>query len=119
MRDALRGYLSAIAAGDSRGACARLTDNGKLGVFEFRKVHADPDHPDEACAEVADALELPPGALERLRSAEIGEVAVDGDSAGAVVDGVPVTLRRVDGDWLIDVFGFASDVAGGRFARAE
>lgn len=119
VRDALRAYLSAVAAGDARAACGRLTENGQLGVFEFRKIHAGPDHPGEACAGIAAGTKLPGGGAARLRAAEVGEVTVDGDSAGAVVDGVPVTLERVDGEWLIDVFGLASDVAGGRFARPE
>ena len=119
VRDALRAYLTAVAAGDARAACKRLTENGKLGVFEFRKIHAGPDHPDEACAEIAAEAKLPGGGAARLRAAAVGEVTVDGDSAGAVVDGVPVTLRRLEGEWLIDVFGFASDVAGGRFVRRE
>lgn len=104
------GYLAALAAGDGARACGLLTENAQLGVFEFERVHANPDHPGEACAAVASEYDA--GAdRDALRSASVGEVVVDGSDAGAVVEGVPVKLRLVEGEWRIDVFGLARDVA--------
>lgn len=110
--EAVRGYLAAVAERDGARACAHLTRNAQLGVFEFRRVHAAPDHPDEACAEVVreTAARLDEA---RLRDAAVEEVAVDGDRATARVAGAEALLRRVGGRWLIDAFGLAGDVGGG------
>jgi hypothetical protein len=104
-------YLSAVAAADGRQACARLTENAQLGVFEFKRAHAGTDHPAEACADTI--RRHAPGGRARLRARHDVTVRVDGDRADATVDGYEVKLERHSGQWKIATFGLAGDVAGG------
>jgi hypothetical protein len=87
-------FLHAYAAGDTKTACARL-------VPEVRK--AFEGGCEAGLKKEADAL----SAAERARLAELDvrDVRIKGDRANAWLEsqgGEPGTLRRVDGEWLIE-----------------
>lgn len=104
-------YLAAVAERDGAAACAELTENAQLGIFEFRRVHVGPDHPEKACARVVRRQRLA-GDRDVLLDPRVEDVEFDGDAATARVNGVEATLKRDDGEWKLDVFGLASDVTG-------
>jgi len=103
---AIKGYLGAVADRDGQRACGYLTENAQLGIFEFRRVHVGPDHPDDACADIVERHRRPP----RTRGVQITGIRIDGDDAEATVAGTPVELKKEDGAWKINVFGVATDV---------
>jgi hypothetical protein len=110
IRDALTGYLDAVADRDGSRACGYLTENAQLGIFEFKLVHIAPHHPAAACAAIVERR-APSLAANSLRDVQIEQIEVDGDHATTQVGGHEAQLVKVDDEWKIDVFGLASDVA--------
>ena len=109
VRDAVRGYLSAVADRDGRRACRFLTREAQLRTFTTRRAHAGRDHPAQACAAVVASFG-PLYGRGRLRRVTISRIAVTGDRARARADGFRVRLEKVRGDWKIAVSGLAQGI---------
>lgn len=98
VRDALTEYVEALESGDGRTACARMTE-----PLQEILLNASPHASD--CAEAVAQLESGGGDRGEL---SIDGIEVDGDAARASVAvggdaGTRHSLRRVDGDWRVDV----------------
>ena len=98
IRDALTEYTEAITAGDGQTACARMTE-----PLQEVLLNASPRASD--CVEAVAQLDT--GADNR-GELSIDGVAVEGDTARASVAvgggaGTRHSLRRVDGDWRVDI----------------
>jgi hypothetical protein len=94
VRDSVETFIHAYAAGDTKTACARL-------VPEVRKAFAG------GCEAglKKESEELSPAERDRLAGLGVRDVRIKGDRANAWLDGQggrPGTLRRVDGQWLIE-----------------
>lgn len=105
----MRGYLSAAADRDGKRACGFLTRRAQLSAFEFGRVHAAPDHPDEACASVFEGYHPLTGEA-RLRRTSVSAIEVEGERARARAGRIAVRLRKEDGEWKLDVAGIADRI---------
>jgi hypothetical protein len=98
VRDALTEYVEAMVSGDGRTACARMTE-----TLQDFLLNASPHASD--CPEAV--AQIDSGADDR-GELSIDGIAVDGDTARASVAvgggaGTRHSLRRVDGDWRVDI----------------
>jgi hypothetical protein len=95
-------YAKAIARKDGEKACAMMTSDAKEQLVAAGAFLGGGDCPKLVGAVVG---MLDSGDLAKLREAEAGKVTVTGDTA--LVEsgngGDPMQLRRVKGEWLVDV----------------
>jgi hypothetical protein len=87
-------FIHAYAAGDTKTACARL-------VPEVREAFK------EGCEAglKKEADQLSAAERKRLSELDVRDVRIKGDRANAWLEnqgGEPGTLRRIDGEWLIE-----------------
>jgi hypothetical protein len=108
--DVTRDFSEAMADNNGRRACDLMTGDAQrqmilAGAFFGGKGEGCPGGV-EAIVDTLDA-----GELDALRNVEIGPVKISGDRATVrVKDGLdidedegPVRLRKVEGEWLVDV----------------
>lgn len=98
VREALTEYVEAVERGDGKAACARMTE-----PLQEVLLNASPHASD--CPEAIAQVDR--GADDR-GDLSIDGITVDGDTARASVAvgggaGTRHALRRVDGDWRIDI----------------
>jgi hypothetical protein len=99
VRDALTEYTEAITAGDGKTACARMTVPLQETIMNAMPHASD-------CIEAVAQIDTGPD--DNRGELSIDGVVVDGDTARASVAmgggaGTRHTLRRVDGDWRVDI----------------
>jgi len=99
VRDALTEYTEAITVGDGKTACARMTVPLQETIMNAMPHASD-------CIEAVAQIDTGPD--DKRGELSIDGVVVDGDTARASVAmgggaGTRHTLRRVDGDWRVDV----------------
>jgi hypothetical protein len=99
VRGAIEEYVQALASGDGKTACARMTV-----PLQETIMNAVPHASD--CIEAVSQIDNGPD--DDRGELSIDGVVVDGDTARASVAlgggaGTRHTLRRVDGDWRVDV----------------
>jgi len=107
--DAVNAYLTAVADNEGQQACDLLTVDARAQIAE---VAGSSD-----CPALVDTFNtFLGGDAERLKSAEVKNVSVEGDTATAFVElegkAVKVELQRVGDEWRIDTFGFAGSLLG-------
>ncbi len=99
VRGALEEYVEALDAGDGKTACARMTVPLQETIMNALPHSSD-------CIEAVAQLDNGPD--DDRGELSIDGIVVDGDTARASVAmggdaGTRHTLRRVDGDWRVDV----------------
>lgn len=94
--DTITTWLAAVSAGDGPRACPLMTDEAQA------QLTANLRGGDCAAAVRTLPSALGPAGVSRLRAVSLGPVTLDGTRASAVIGGGTVTLRRRDGQWLID-----------------
>ncbi len=87
-------FLHAFARGDTKTACARLVPEVRMAFKEGCEAGLKKE---------TDALSA--AERERLSELDVRDVRIKGDRANAWLEsqgGEPGTLRRIDGEWLIE-----------------
>jgi hypothetical protein len=103
VRDSVKTYLTALADGDSKKACAQLTPGQTRRVLAAAK--KIPQLRTAKCPEVFDAVSARLGPDEKalLRKVKVTDVTVRGSTATTRLQGAPRTpeLTKSGGRWLI------------------
>lgn len=104
VRKAARDYLTALAAGNGRRACATLTEEAKEQAVE-EVTAAFATAPEMTCAQAVRELsvDLVPADERVLLNPKVGKVSVRGDRATVEVDRLtrPVPMQRVGDVWRV------------------
>ena len=103
---AVRGWTAALADGNGRAACARMTTAAHVELASFAKASTGIT-PTTACAANATRFtrKLSSNAQRQMRDADVAEIRVDGAAATVhMEDGGPneLVLRREGGEWRVD-----------------
>lgn len=104
IKQTVRSYMTAIADGNGKAACKKLTGEAARGLASST---ADlvPELNVASCEEAISALAGSVGGDEAraLRDVEVKDVTINGDSARARATGATrdAELRKVDGHWYI------------------
>jgi hypothetical protein len=96
-------YLHAVADGDGQRACDQLTGE-QVRALATMAVERVPELGATSCVEIVRSLAQQIGSDEKatMRSADVFDVSITGDTATAFVRrGQPIELRHVAGAWLI------------------
>ena len=111
---AVEGWLSELADGNAKAACARLTDAAQEQLAKDTHVESCED----GVQKLSDVLFLE--ARQELKSARVTRASVRGDTAEVELDGErrftgqailrPLKLHRSDGAWKVD--GVAAEPPG-------
>ncbi len=105
VEDALTSYLNDFATANGKGVCEALAGPESRSVTESI-AEAEPSLQSLSCPEVmtkvSESFEKP--VVEALEKVEITAIKIDGETATARFKGYggePITLSKVNGDWLV------------------
>ena len=96
----VRDYFNALAVGDAKRACSRMSPAAQVGAVALGR-DAGADTCEEAVASVAEFVDEENE--EKMRSVGVDDISVRGDTATAVAVGPQraVTLSLTNGTWEI------------------
>ncbi len=108
MRETVSGYFDALAERDVRSACSLVSPAFREELANYSK-RAYPDLDSRECEVIANRIVQTNGdRLVRLQGeVPVRSIEVDGERATAQLGpGQVASLRRIDGDWLIERLDF-------------
>lgn len=104
IRRVARDYLSGLAAGNGRRACAQMTDSARKAAVDL-VTGAFANAPDVTCEQAVEDLsaDIAPDRKQALLNPKVREVEIDGDAARVIVEGVTGSTQLTrDGDaWRV------------------
>lgn len=110
VRDTVRAYFTALADRNFAEACDRVSPDFKVRLVGFAE-RAYPDLDSTECVPIARRIATAGGGqlVGLQRQVRARSVVVEGDRARAQLGpGQVATLRRIEGDWLIDELDFSA-----------
>jgi hypothetical protein len=103
-KNVVKTYFSALADADGARACSQLDSAEQRLILDQVQTRA-PKVGAKTCADALTALgeQLPEAAKDKLRTAELSDVSIDGDAATVTIKGATsdAKLTKSGGRWLI------------------